>query len=212
LLYKEANGQGDVRTIAALSGEIVLRLVFLAAGAKSLRAEFRNAKITPLKNITQEEVDKALENVPAQTTGRPGWNEPWTPPKGWNGPVNHGEWTGPKGNSNWIDTRPEVIEIVGIDPKTGKANPIPFYQGEVDFSKWLKGELTVTGLEGTKVNSNGDMRKILAAIAEKEGLPNATAARLWLDERGWSPHHAGGDKVQLVPRDLHKVQHTDVTH
>jgi hypothetical protein len=126
--------------------------------------------------------------------------------------VNHGEWTGPRGNSNWIDNRPEVIKIVGVDPATGKANPIPFYKGEVDFSKWSKGELTVPGLQGTKVKSNADMSKILAAIAEKEGLPSNAAARRWLNEQGLNPHHAGGDKIQLVPKDVHKVQHTDPTH
>jgi hypothetical protein len=143
---------------------------------------------------------------------RPGWNQPWTPPPKWNGPVNHGSWTGHRGNSSWIDERPEVIRIVGKDPVTGKANPIPFYKGEADFSQWSKGELTVPGLQGTKVDSNADMKMILEAIAKKEGLPNPAAARRWLAQQDLSPHHAGGDTIQLIPRDLHKIQHTDVTH
>jgi hypothetical protein len=142
----------------------------------------------------------------------PGWNQPWEAPPRWNGPVNHGNWTGPPGNSNWIDNRPEVIRAVGIDPATGKPNPITFYKGEVDFSKWSRGELTVPGLQGTKVDSNADMSKILAAIAKKEGLASGNAARRWLNERGLNPHHAGGDLIQLVPSDIHKVQHTDPTH
>jgi hypothetical protein len=28
---------------------------------------------------------------------------------------------------------------------------------------------------------------------------------------GLRPHHAGGERIQLIPRDLHKVQHTDLS-
>jgi hypothetical protein len=154
---------------------------------------------------------------------RPGWNEPWTPPKSWNGPVNHGEWTGPKGNSRWIDDRPEVIRVVGRNPATGEANPIDFYKGQADFSKWKQGEFTVPGLKGDHNFDQPLMRQQFARQKgwfKKDGVtPDENRVRDFLRDandgfggKGLRLHHAGGDKVQLIPKDLHKVQHTDMTH
>jgi hypothetical protein len=145
---------------------------------------------------------------------------PWSPPKSWNGPANHGRWMGVRGNSGWIDDRAEVIRIVGKAP-SGEANPIPFRQGVVDFGKWSQGELEVPGLTGEHAT---DMPMIRRAIADYKGLakggsPSAKekAALDWLRDapdgyggKGLRPHHAGGNKIQLIPRDVHKVQHTDV--
>lgn len=146
---------------------------------------------------------------------------PWMPPKSWNGPVNHGRWTGARGNSGWIDDRPEVIRVVGRTA-TGEANPVPFRSGVVDFSKWSQGELTVAGLTGEHAN---DMNLIRLAVADmKNLLPGGSrsarinAALEWLRNApdghggtGLRPHHAGGSRIQLVPKDVHKVQHTDLS-
>jgi hypothetical protein len=120
------------------------------------------------------------------------------------------------GNSLWISTRQSVIDVVGRNPLTGEANPIVFHQGRVDFSPWRVGEpLTVPGIVGTCVNSNADQALIRQAIAQREGLPNPTAAIEWLNQRGLSAHHAGGNTVILVPRGVHTpnfggVQHTNI--
>ena len=147
----------------------------------------------------------------------PGWGEAWDPPKNWNGPRNHGEWTGPRGNSSWVDDREEVIRIVGRGAD-GKANPIIFYKGRVDFTPYKQGELRVPGLKGTSADSNHDMDLIYRAIMEQEKLSSKAAARRWLNSQpdgyggtGLSPHHAGGDVIELIPRALHKVQHTDMS-
>ena len=42
------------------------------------------------KAAKTERAIEGAEGAAAPTT-RPGWNEPWTPPPNWNGPVNHGE-------------------------------------------------------------------------------------------------------------------------
>lgn len=47
-------------------------------------------------------------------------------------------------HSGCIDDRPEVIRIVGRGPD-GRANPIVFRQGTVDFSPWSQGELDGRG-------------------------------------------------------------------
>lgn len=78
---------------------------------------------------------------PTRNAGTSGEETPWVRPKGWNGPVNHGRWQGVRGNSGWIDDRPEVIRVVGRDPVTGAANPIPFRNGVADFSRWSQGRL-----------------------------------------------------------------------
>ena len=166
-------------------------------------------------------VDEVLAEMTAARAGRAaGDGGTWTPPRSWNGPSNHGRWSGVRGNSGWIDDRPEVIRIVGRSA-AGEANPIPFRQGEVDFSQWSQGRLRVPGLVGDHVE---DMAKIRLAIAERQGLvPDGSrsqrirAALDWLRDTsdgfggsGLRPHHAGGDIIELVPRDVHKVQHTDL--
>ena len=166
-------------------------------------------------------IDDVLSEMTAARAARPaGEAGAWTPPSGWNGPSKYGRWEGARGNSGWIDERPEVIRIVGRSAG-GETNPIPFRQGEVDFSAWSRGELRVPGLVGEHAD---DMAKIRLAIAERQGLVPAgsrsqrvQAALDWLRDApdgfggtGLRPHHAGGDVIQLVPKDLHKVQHTDL--
>jgi len=148
----------------------------------------------------------------------PGWGDPWTPPRNWNGPRNHGRWTGVRGNSAWIDTRPEVIRVVGTNPTTGEANPILFYMGRADFSPYVQEVLTVPGLVGTSVDVNHDFRLIYQRLMEVKGLESQAAARRWLNSQpdgyggtGLAPHHAGGDRIELLPRALHNVQHTDMS-
>lgn len=147
--------------------------------------------------------------------------QPWTPPRSWNGPVNHGRWEGMRGNSGWIDDRPEVIRVVGRSA-SGEANPIPFRNGVIDFSRWSQGEITVAGLTGEHAN---DMTRIRRAIADHfnlaPGRSDSARAQAALDYlrtapdgfggTGLRPHHTGGNRIQLVPRDAHKVQHTDLS-
>ena len=147
----------------------------------------------------------------------------------WNGPSNHGEWLGDRGNSGWIDDRPEVIKIVGVDPETGKANPIMFRDGRVDFSEFSQKNYKIEGLTGEHA---ADMKKMRVEIAKREKLidpkDKPSDSALEKAERDWQrdfvvkvngkangakgirPHHAGGTSVEMIPKDLHKVQHTDV--
>lgn len=127
---------------------------------------------------------------------------------------------GQRGNSLWISNRQTVIDIVGENPNfPGDSNPIVFHRGVVDFEPWRVGEpLSVSGLVGTRVNSNADLGKIYDEIGRLQGLSTREDALTWLREHNppLSPHHAGGDRVILVPRHLHTnsyggVQHTDVS-
>lgn len=138
-----------------------------------------------------------------------GWIDPlglrWlrgTPkPKGWRLPKN-GCWDGDEGHSNFTPHDPAALGLEAGDQ-------IPFVDGSPDFSKWAKGVHDVPGLDGT----DADFAKIYAQIANEKGFSNPTAARNWLSQQGLTPHHAGGTRVELVPRALHDgVRHTGGAH
>jgi hypothetical protein len=78
-----------------------------------------------------------------------------------------------------------------------------------------------------RANRNADTKLIYKAIFEREGLGKPGEAysqkkhekivTKWLENQpdgfggtGLSPHHAGGETIQYVPKNLHKVHHTDV--
>jgi hypothetical protein len=129
----------------------------------------------------------------------------WTRPPGLHLPKN-GSWSGTPGNSDFIPTNPQAL---GLPAGTR----IPFRNGYPDFSQWQRGNpLNVPGLNGVHGN---DMPAIHREIARRngwlnrDGTPNAAAAQRWLAQQRLTPHHAGGDVVQLIPRDLHEgVRHT----
>jgi hypothetical protein len=130
--------------------------------------------------------------------------EPWTKPKGLRLPKD-GRWEGQRGNSPFIPADPAKL---GLEP----GEKIPFRQGTVDFGAWSQGDLEVPGLTG---DHGVDMPKIHQEIAQREGwlkpdgTPNASRAKAWLSERSLTPHHAGGNDVQLIPTPLHDgVRHS----
>jgi hypothetical protein len=148
------------------------------------------------------------------------WKPEKKPGTKFNKPVNHGKWLGDPADSAWIDDRAEVIRVVGRGAD-GEANPIVFRQGVVDFTPWSQGSLEVPGLKGTHEH---DMKLIRIAVADRQKLAlgespskRAEAGHAWMQQasdgfggKGLRPHHAGGSKIQLIPKDVHRVQHTDL--
>jgi hypothetical protein len=107
-------------------------------------------------------------------------------------------WSGERGNSLWYSNDPSVVRITG-----GKG--IPFRNGRVDFSEWAQRSIDVEGLNGTY----SDFSKIYVALAKELNLKNPTAAQRWLASQRLSPHHDVGNRIQLVPRNLHSnIRHT----
>jgi hypothetical protein len=119
----------------------------------------------------------------------------WKAPSWWVLPE-EGTWTGPRGHSDFIPNNPEAL---GVPPGTR----IPFRRGFIDLSAWAQDEFHVSGMKGTRA----DFPLIHQKLAGRLGLPNQTAAKAWLQQQGLSPHHAGGDLIQLVPRKLHGIDH-----
>ena len=131
---------------------------------------------------------------PLGLTWRPG-----TPkPKGWRLPKN-GTWSGVPGHSDFTPTNPRDL---GLAP----GDVVPFKNGMPDFSGWSTRNLRVGGMTGDHAT---DMPKIYKQMVKVMGFPTQKAAQNWLTLNGLTPHHAGGNKVQLVPTELHDgVRHT----
>lgn len=128
----------------------------------------------------------------------------WNRPKGWRLPKN-GKWEGTPGNSDFIPDDPGALGLAAGDK-------IPFRQGYPDFSRWATESFEVAGMTGKHTDDMKLMHKKLArdkGWLKADGEPNAHQAQKWLREQGLTPHHAGGDGVQLVPTRLHgNVRHT----
>lgn len=113
-------------------------------------------------------------------------------------PRTNGRWEGEPGNSNWFSDLSEVNAIT-------KGEPIPFKNGYPDYSKWSKGNLKFENLDGTYK----DFDKVYQRIAEIKDLPNKTAAKNYLSEKGLTPHHyQEGKTIQLIPRVLNEIPHS----
>ena len=125
--------------------------------------------------------------------------EPGTPkPKGWRLPKN-GTWSGAPGHSDFIPNNPAALGLK-------KGNVIPFIKGSPDLSAYSVKNLEVPGMTGVH---RTDMPLIHDAVAKEYGLPNQTAGKNMLSTERITPHHAGGNTVNLVPTDLHDgVRHT----
>jgi RHS repeat-associated protein len=150
-----------------------------------------------IPDVSNAEVEGAIRDCPTHFAGPAAPAGTWTRPPGWRLPRN-GTWSGTPGHSEFIPTNPAEL---GLAPGTW----IPFRNGYPDFSAWSRGSLQVPGLNGSHAH---DMPLIYEAVARQQGLPNPTAAQNWLFEQGLTPHHAGGDAVQLIPRQLHgNVRH-----
>jgi hypothetical protein len=150
-------------------------------------ARGRKAKKAP--GTTDSGAGSATSAAPAST---------WTRPPGWRLPKN-GTWSGIPGHSDFIPNNPREL---GIPPGTS----IPFRNGYPDFSQWSRGNYNIPGLNG---DHSHDLPLIWEAVARQQGLPNQTAGRRWLRDQNLTPHHAGGNAVQLIPSSLHTgVQHT----
>jgi hypothetical protein len=153
------------------------------------------ALVGKLVNKTTDVVDdlQLPQGTPGPTPKRAAPSSTWTRPPGWRLPHN-GTWSGVVGHSDFTPSNPAAL---GVPPGT----KIPFRNGYPDFSQWQRGNpLNVHGLNG---NHAHDMPLIHQEVARLQGLPTQTAGEAWLRQQGLTPHHAGGNTVQLIPRDLH---------
>ena len=181
------------------AGVSVLSVVPLGDAAKGVRvyAAVKRGMVGRFKAMAGQAVDRAAKkgkNCPCPCPPAP----TWVKPKGWHLPQN-GKWSGTPGDSRFVPDNPGDL---GLNP----GDAVPFSQGVPNFSRWSQGNHKVQGLTG---DHDVDMSLIHEHIARRRGLPNAFAAKKWLRSQGLTPHHAGGDCVQLVPTNLHEgIRHS----
>ncbi len=109
-----------------------------------------------------------------------------------------GTWTGVPGDSEFIPNNASVLSadrnVVNVAPGTR----IPFRGGDAVFDRFAWDEFTVQGLTGGR----GDRRLMLEGLASRYGMTRQEAAA-YVQERFFALHHAGGDRVQLIPGGIH---------
>jgi len=158
--------------------------------AKGRQAASKLKDADALKPAKAAELPK--ESIPSVEPQHPPTKPKWEKPKGWRLP-NNGTWEGTPGDSNFIPRNPAEL---GLKP----GETVPFHEGKPDFSKWSKGNFT--SREPLTGNHPDDMPKMIRTIAEKKGWTQQRVKE-WLKKERLSPHHAGGNEIQLIPWDLH---------
>ena len=140
----------------------------------------------------------AAAGTKGSPTKQPAAAESWIRPKNWRLPKN-GTWSGTPGDSIFTPANPKHL---GLKP----GQKITFKQGLPDFSPYATDKFEVPGLTGVHAV---DMPIIHQEAALRYGLPSPNAAKSWLSRMGLTPHHAGGNSVELVPTQLHDgVRHS----
>ena len=175
--------------------------------AANLNRQLKDPNLTPAE---RDQIYKKLDEVNNEFSGS---NQKSTPHaetptaessvKGQSGtnvrtrlPRNNGYWEGEVGNSLWHSDIEAVNKITG-------GEGIPFVNGRPDFSKWSQGTQTfkLGELNGTNKDFIAVYKKLMADSDGK--LTSQNAAKLWLKNKGWTPHHNSTTTIIFVPRDLH---------
>lgn len=131
---------------------------------------------------------------------------------------NGGNWTGERGNSNWIPDKSEI-------PKNPKTNPdglswgeildkynikfIPFKEGEADFSEVAKGEVKIDNFTENRYGKGGNFEQATNKLAEKLGC-TAEEVKAWMKENKHTWHECNDcTTMQKVPTEVHgNVRHS----
>ena len=141
----------------------------------------------------------------------------WVPPNGWRSPrvPDRGAWEGPVGISGF-----RISDTSAAASGLPSGTVIPFRNGVPDFKDVSvgpngrgTGEVTIPGLaarrpQGTLTRQQKealrrqDRNSAIDALAEQNGLTRKEAS-MFLIDNNLRVHHAGGDRLQLVPENVH---------
>jgi hypothetical protein len=114
-----------------------------------------------------------------------------------------GTWTGTPGDSEFI---PNNASRFTTDPRVVNVAPgtrIPFRNGDAVLDKFAWDEFTVEGLTGARGGARSDRRLMLDALTNRYGMASRNEAAQYLRDRFLALHHAGGNRVQLIPGGIH---------
>ncbi|GLI86629.1 hypothetical protein ANABIO32_44660 [Rossellomorea marisflavi] len=109
-------------------------------------------------------------------------------------PRTNGKWDGEPGNGKWYSEKPEVKRVTmgkGVEFLDGRPNFTPWSKGSIKFKEGM--------LDGTKV----DFKLVYAKIMKIKGFNSQNQAKVWLKEKGLTPHHKSATEIELIPTDLH---------
>jgi len=114
-------------------------------------------------------------------------------------PRSNGHWTGSRGQSGWVSTKPAVNEATGDQQ-------IPFTNNFPDFSQWSRGQVILPSATGTKKDFT-EADRIFAeqkGWLKRNGEPNASASERYRMSKKLTWHHVeDGTTMMLVPTVIH---------
>ncbi|MDP2345518.1 MAG: DNRLRE domain-containing protein [Deltaproteobacteria bacterium] len=179
----------------------------IALAAHEAVNSVRPASFDPLEEIAVAHERKDADDfLSAAGASQPvGVSEPlpaveqpaWERPAGWRLP-RAGTWSGLKGDSQFSPTDTKAL---GIEP----GSSVPFSRGIPDFGQWAADEVSVSDMTG---QHGADKTKAIGELAKKRGMTKTEVAD-WLSDNDYAVHHAGGDRMQVVPGPLHSgVRHS----
>ncbi len=126
---------------------------------------------------------------------------------------NAADWTGAIGNSNFRPQRPQDFGLQAGDQ-------VPFRNGRIDLAEFavpvpsrggsaLARTFQVPGMgTGAGALHGPDRSAMVAELALRRGETQA-ATEAWLSNEGYRLHHAGGNRAQVVPGEIHdNIPHT----
>jgi predicted ribonuclease toxin of YeeF-YezG toxin-antitoxin module len=109
-------------------------------------------------------------------------------------PRTNGKWVGEPGNGKWYSDKLEVKNIT-------KGEGVEFINGRPHLTPWSKGSLKFK--DGMLDGSRNDFNLVYEKIKQLKGFKSMNQARVWLREKGLTPHHKNSTEIELIPTDLH---------
>ncbi|WP_286149050.1 T7SS effector LXG polymorphic toxin [Paenibacillus sp. FSL R5-0490] len=109
-------------------------------------------------------------------------------------PRTNGKWVGEPGNGTWYSDKPEVNKVTN-------GEGVEFLDGRPNFTPWSKGSIKFK--EGMLDGSKNDFNLVYEKIMQLKGYKSMNQAKVWLKEKGLTPHHKSTTEIELIPTDLH---------
>jgi len=131
----------------------------------------------------------------------------WTPPSNFQRPaVDKGSFVGQEGNSAF-----QLSDAASDQMGLPRGSVVQWKRGVPDFDDFAVAgpqghpkSFEVTGMTGSPT---GDRRLMIDSIASTTGMSKRSVER-WLRSNDVRLHHAGGNRVQIVPEPVHRLHHS----
>ena len=131
---------------------------------------------------------------------------------------NGGNWTGERGNSDWIpdkefkpqnpDLNPDGLSWKQIGEKYG-FEKISFNEGEPDFSEISKGNVEIDNFTDCRLGKGGNFDQACDKLSEITGY-DKSEIKAWMKDNKYTWHECSDCRtMQKVPREIHgNIRHS----